>query len=132
LSRSELRRHRACLAGLQLHETDSGAATPPISSSTVELDSCFEGEGKCLVETTTPAPQIDSLNCLSSFALKFFSFRVRASVRVGCVHALCVCAVRSCVLLCVVCVRCVCVRCVRDVWWCVLCMSSLFFFSTNK
>jgi hypothetical protein len=45
---------RACLGGLRLHQTKSGAATPPICSSTVELDSSFGAEEMCLAETTTP------------------------------------------------------------------------------
>jgi hypothetical protein len=48
---------RACLAGLRLHQTDSGAAAPPICSSIVELDSQFEVEEMCLAEITAPAPE---------------------------------------------------------------------------
>jgi hypothetical protein len=53
---------RACLGGLRLHQTSSGAATPPICSSTVELDSPFGVEEMCLAETTTPAPKNEDLN----------------------------------------------------------------------
>jgi hypothetical protein len=48
---------RACLGGLRLQQTNSGAATPPICGSTVELDSPFGAEEMCLAETTTPAPK---------------------------------------------------------------------------
>jgi hypothetical protein len=48
---------RACLGGLRLHQTNSGAAAPPICSSTVELDSPFGAEEMCLVEIATPAPE---------------------------------------------------------------------------
>jgi hypothetical protein len=47
----------ACLEGLRLHQTNSGAAAPPICSSTVELDSPFGAEKMCLVEIATPAPE---------------------------------------------------------------------------
>jgi hypothetical protein len=53
---------RACLGGLRLHQTNSVAATPPICSSTVELDSPFGVEEMCLAETTTPAPKNEDLN----------------------------------------------------------------------
>jgi hypothetical protein len=53
---------RACLGGLRLHQTNSGAATPPICSSTVELDSPFGVEEMCLAKTTTPAPKNEDLN----------------------------------------------------------------------
>jgi hypothetical protein len=64
-----------------------------------------------LAETTTPTPQIDSLNCLSSFALKFFP--VRYDVRAVCMC--CACAWRG-----VMCMCCACVQCVRVcAVWCV-------------
>jgi hypothetical protein len=79
-----------------------------------------------LAETTTPTPQIDSFNCLSSFALKFFfPFAVCCCVHVpvrvvplhACcaVHVVCLCmqSVRVCAVLCMgVCVVYgVCVQC---------------------
>jgi hypothetical protein len=51
-------KYRACLGGLRLHQTNSGAATPPICSSTVELDSPFGAEEMCLAETTITAPKM--------------------------------------------------------------------------
>jgi hypothetical protein len=111
---------RACLGGLQLHQTNSGVATPPICSSTVELDSPIGAEEMCLAETTTPAPKNEDLNRLPSYALNFFCFAVHVCVRVlcacmctcgRCVHAWCVGAV------CVVCVSAVCM----GVYGCVLC-----------
>jgi hypothetical protein len=87
---------RACLGGLRLHQTNSGAATPPICSSTVELDSPFGAEEMCLAETTTPAPKNEDLNRLPSFALFFFSHAYVCAVLCVCVVA-CVCCV--CMLL---------------------------------
>jgi hypothetical protein len=83
-----------------------------------------------LAEITTPTPQIDSFNCLSSFALKFF-FSVRGVL-------LCACACACCAFACVLCcacgvplhAKCTCVcsvvhGCVRGVWrvCAVLCVS---------
>jgi hypothetical protein len=49
----------ACLAGLRLRQTNSGAAAPPICSSIVELNSQFGVEEMRLAEITAPAPEIE-------------------------------------------------------------------------
>jgi hypothetical protein len=102
-------RLRACLGGLRLHQTNSGAATPPICSSIVELDSPFGAEAMCLAEATTLAPKIDSLNGLPSFALNFF-------VLLACV--VCVCPVCACVCTCAWCVHAWCLHAVCMVCEC--------------
>jgi hypothetical protein len=76
---------RACLAGLRLCQTHSGAAAPPICGSIVELDSHFGAEEMCLAEITTPASKSESLNRLPSFALNVLAF-----FPVRCVGVLCV------------------------------------------
>jgi hypothetical protein len=121
---------RVCLAGLRLHQTHSGAAAPPICSSTVELNSPFGAEEICLAAITTPTSRNKSLNRLPSFYLIFLflyygvlfvylhaclAVRMRVAVpHCACVPA-CVCAcvwLCACMRLCVLpCCACACVLC---------------------
>jgi hypothetical protein len=110
---------RACLGGLRLHQTNSGAATPPICSSTVELDSPIGAEEMCLAETTTPTLKNEDLNRLPSFAL-IFCF---ACMYVMCCACVCMCGVCFlCACMCT-CGRCVHAWCVGAV--CVVCVCSV-------
>jgi hypothetical protein len=70
---------RACLAGLQLRQTHSGAGAPPICSSTVELDYHFGAEEMCLAEITTSALKNESLNRLPFFVLDVLAFFLYAA-----------------------------------------------------
>jgi hypothetical protein len=131
---------RACLAGLRLHQTHSGAAGLPICSYTVELNSPFGAEEICLSEITTPTSRNKSLDRLPSFGPIFFIpvhwcvVRVRCTcmrLTVLCLHACCCAALCLCACAVFVCLRvfvrvrggvpaCVCAYC-RVVLMCVCC-----------
>jgi hypothetical protein len=121
---------RACLGGLRLHQTNSGAATPPICSSTVELNSPFGAEEMCLAETTTAAPKNDSLNGWPSFALAFFPVRrVLCAVRVMClarnVCVLCLCLACGVCAVCACAWRVACVHVCACAWRVSMCMACV-------